>query len=47
MVPAEKNDTETRLYVLTPLGKLILLIVKTNFSNKEKQQCNKGNYRHS
>ncbi|HYJ01246.1 MAG TPA: hypothetical protein VEW92_03440 [Nitrososphaeraceae archaeon] len=39
MVPAEKNDTETRLYVLTPLGKLILLIVKANFSNKEKHNA--------
>ena len=37
MVTAEKNNTETPLYVLTPLGKLIFLIVQAKFSNKDKQ----------
>ena len=38
MVNAEKNDLKTPLYVLTPLGKLVSLIVKAKFSNKEKEK---------
>ena len=37
MVPAEKNNTETPFYELTPLGKLIFLIVKAKFSNNDEQ----------
>jgi hypothetical protein len=39
-VTAKKNDTETPLYVLTPLGKLIFLIVKAKFSIKEEEKNN-------
>jgi hypothetical protein len=37
MVTAEKNNTETPLYILTPIGKLIFLIVQTKCSNKDEQ----------
>jgi hypothetical protein len=40
MVTAEKNNTETPFYVLTPLGKLIFLIVQAKFSNEEEEQNN-------
>lgn len=38
MVESEKNDLKTPLYLLTPLGKLVSLIVKSIFSNKEKEK---------
>jgi hypothetical protein len=37
MVTAEKNNLETRLYLITPLGKIVYLIIKAKFSNKEKK----------
>jgi len=40
MVTAQKNDIPTPLYVLTPLGKLIFLIVKAKFSIKEEEKNN-------
>jgi len=38
MVESKKNDLKTPLYLLTPLGKLVSLIVKSIFSNKEKEK---------
>ena len=40
MVTAEKNNTETPFYVLTPLGKLVFLIIQAKFSNKDEEQNN-------
>jgi hypothetical protein len=40
MVTAKKNNTKTPLYVLTPLGKLIFLIVKSKYSNIEEEKNN-------
>src|SRR5215208_2257390 len=40
MVTAQKNDMPTPFYILTPLGKLISLIVKAKFSKDEKEQNN-------
>jgi len=37
MVTAERNETKTPLYIATPLGKLVWLIVETKFSNQEKK----------
>lgn len=37
MIRAEKNDTKTPLYIITPLGKLLFLIVKAKFSNNEEK----------
>ena len=38
MVTAKKNNnTETPLYIITPIGKLIFLIVQTKFSNKDER----------
>jgi hypothetical protein len=40
MVEAEKNNTLTPLYVITPLGKIISLIVKAHFSTIDEEKFN-------
>jgi hypothetical protein len=40
MVTAQKNDIPTPFYILTSLGKLISLIVKAKFSDKDEEQNN-------